>query len=98
MIAAYQKDTVTWRRATTLDQWGTMPTRNDEQLTVRVNWKAKMIRDMQGREVVATGSLYMTNSPDKADTFTIAGRDFVILSVEERKSFSRKIYYEVFIA
>jgi len=97
MIAAYLKDTMTWRKSGGRDQWGTSAARTDVATAARVNWHNKMIRDMEGREVVSSGSIYVKERPAIDDLFTIEGRDHPILNIHEKKAFSA-VYYEVFIA
>lgn len=98
MITAYLKDTVTWRKTGGRDTWGTSLARTDVSTAARVIWRHRIIRDMNGREVVSSGSILVLEKPAFDDLFTIDARDHPILEIFERKTFSRKLYYEVFIA
>lgn len=89
MINAYMKDSITVKTATR-DQWGTS---SYESSTIkgRFEFKTKLVRNLEGEQVVSTATLYlplMTLLHD--DKIVYESKEYSILNIEQVKDFSNK--------
>ncbi len=89
MINAYMNDTITLKTATT-DTWGTK-TFVETALRGRFEFRTKMVRNIQGEQVVSTAKLYLaTRALTHADRIIYESKEYAILNIEQVKDFSAK--------
>lgn len=89
MINAYMNDSVTLKTAT-LDQWN-KATYVSTVLKGRFEFKTKMVRNLQGEQVVSSARVYLANREiGHNDKIVYDGKEYVILNIEEKKDFSTK--------
>jgi RNA:NAD 2'-phosphotransferase (TPT1/KptA family) len=89
MINAYMNDTITLKTAT-LDQWNAA-TYVSTTLRGRFEFKTKMVRNLQGEQVVSSARVYLASRAiGHNDKIVYGGKEYSILNIEEKKDFSTK--------
>ncbi len=90
MMNAYMTDTITLKTATT-DKWGSK-TFVSATMKARIEFKTKLVRNLQGEQVVATAKLYLPKTVvvSHADVISYAGKDYSILNIGYAKDFSNR--------
>jgi len=100
MIRAYLVDSITilrWQG----DDMHNEPVAAAVEVNINgyVNWKTRLIRDINGEEVVSSGSAYILYNENLThkDRLKIDGVEYAIITVKQLKDFSRTAQ-EVFLA
>ncbi len=89
MINAYMNDTIILKTAT-LDQWSKV-TYDSTTLRGRFEFKTKMLRNLQGEQVVSSARVFLASRAiDHNDKISYQGIDYSIISIEQVKDFSAK--------
>jgi hypothetical protein len=89
MINAYMTDTLTLKTATT-DTWGTK-TFVSTTVKGRFEFKTKLVRNLQGEQVVATARVFLAlQTLTHADKIVYEKKEYSILNIEQVKDFSNK--------
>jgi len=83
-------DTITLKTATT-DKWGSK-TFTSTSMKGRIEFKTKLVRNLQGEQVVATAKLYLpkTVTVSHADKILYASKEYEILNIDFAKDFSNR--------
>ena len=98
MVGVYFTDSITWVRAAGVDQWGEPLTATEVSIRARVNWKTRLVRNFAGEQVIAAGTVLVSDKPSHEDNVEIDGVLHVILAIHEKKVFATVSHYEVFFA
>jgi len=90
MMNAYMTDTITLKTATT-DKWGSK-TFTSASMKGRIEFKTKLVRNLQGEQVVSTAKLYLpkTVTVSHADVISYASKEYSILNIGYAKDFSNR--------
>ena len=99
MIKAYLIDSIQIKYLTTLDQWQE-PTWNNVAVNARIEWRDKLIRNMQGEQVVSAALVYLAGDvtpPTNADRIIIDSIEHAIIRVDKKTDFNVS-HYEIFIS
>jgi hypothetical protein len=99
MIRAYLVDSITILRWNDDDKWNEDNARIEVNINGYVDWKTRLIRDINGEEVVSSGSAYILYDENLThkDRLKIDGVEYAIITVKPLKDFSRTAQ-EVFLA
>lgn len=98
LMGAYARDTATWIRFQGQDNYGDDLTPIEVQIPARVTWKMRRVVNLQGEEVVSSGSILMGERPNVAkDKVRIAGTEYIMVAAEEKKTFSAVLGYTVYL-
>lgn len=96
MINAYCKDSITVKTSTR-DQWGTA-TYTSATVKGRFEFKTKMVRNLQGEQVVSSANVIlplMTLTHDEKIYY--GSKEYSILGIEEAKDFSNR-FMRIYLA
>lgn len=89
MINAYMTDNLTLRTVT-LDKWNA-PTNSDVLIKGRFEFKTKLIRNLQGEQVVSTAVVWLPlTTITHKDKIIYEGVVYSILNITEAKDFSKR--------
>lgn len=107
MIEAYCVDPITVVKWEGADSWGQPESATLVDYKARVEWKAKLIRDLKGEEVLAAGIVYIPKRLDRILGRALANEDRLflpgeadsraILLIVEQRHFSTS-HYEVYVS
>ncbi len=99
MIRAYCVDDITILRWQGDDDWNEPLAALEIDVKGYVDWKTRLIRDINGEEVVSRGSVYILYDGDLThqDRLKINGVEYSIITVRYVKDFS-DVAQEVFLA
>lgn len=90
MINAYCNDSVTLRKVTR-GTWGNSVTPVDVALRGRIEFRTKMVKNLQGETVVSTAKCYLTTlAVTHSDQIVYGGKVYSILNIEFIKNFSNQ--------
>lgn len=92
MIGSYMVDALTIVRHAARDQWNEEGTPTLELTTGYIEWGTKLIRDLQGDQVVAAGRVWLEydSTLTHEDKLRIDSVDHVILKIETQKDFEAR--------
>lgn len=92
MIGSYMVDTLTIVRHATLDQWNEPGTATLELTTGYIEWGSKLVRNLQGEQVVAAARVWLEydSTLTHEDKIRIDGVDHSILQIETHKDFEAR--------
>lgn len=84
MIGAYLKDTVTIVRHGTRDQYGTESGTTNEAVKGFLQWKTRLVLNLQGEEVLSSASVLMRYDATLTheDKIIVGGVEHPILAIE----------------
>ena len=89
MINAYMNDEITLKTST-LDQWN-KATYAETTIKGRFEYKTKLIRNLQGEQVVSSARVFLADQTiGHNDKIIYGGKEYSILSIEQMKDFSTK--------
>jgi len=90
MISAYMNDVLTISQVT-FDQWG-KATKTDTVIKGRIEFRTKLVRNLQGEQVVSSAKVYLPLivGLGNEDRITYEGKEYRILNIEQIKDFSKK--------
>jgi hypothetical protein len=90
MIKAYMVDAITIVRHAVLDVYNEPGTATLEETTAYVDWGSRLVRNLQGEQVVASASVMMEYDATLTheDKIRIDAVDHVILRIERMKDFT----------
>lgn len=90
MINAYLTDNITIKTAT-VDKWGTK-TFSSATTRGRIEFRTKLVRNLQGEQVVSTAKVYLppTSTVSYKDVIRYNSVDYTILGIQHAKDFSTK--------
>jgi len=99
MIRAYCVDDITILRWQGDDQWNEPIAALEVDVKGYADWKTKLIRNIEGEEVVSRGSVYILYDGDLThkDRLKIDGVEYSIITIRQVKDFS-DVAQEVFLA
>jgi flagella basal body P-ring formation protein FlgA len=88
MIKTYLTDSIVIKTKTK-DKWGEVTTTDEETIKGRFNQKNKLVRDLNGSEVVSTGELLIANRTlTHADVIEFNDVDYSIIDIQTVRDFS----------
>jgi len=105
MISAYCVDDITVVRYGGYDSWNQPLATTDVDVKGKIEYKTRLVRDLEGEEVVSSAMVRFPESIDTdlgralihEDMLKFGGVEHAILRIDKPKAFSNPIY-EVYIA
>lgn len=98
MISAYMTETVTRVVSGGLNAYNERQASTNADHPAQVIWGTKIVRGVDGAEVVAAGHIVCKVAYTHADSAVIRGRTHAVVSIEEIRTFSRLDGYRVWFA
>jgi len=93
MLNAYMVDSIIIK-IVTYDEWGE-PSEVETTVKGRIEYKTRMVRNMQGEQVVSSARIMLDNRTlNHRDKLYFDSRDHAILNIGKKKDFSNQ-YLEV---
>lgn len=82
MITDYLNQVATWKRVTSINEYGE-PTTANQTISVRWEGKRKLVRNRQGQEVVSETRFFCLEAVQPGDSIEQGGREWLIIAVTE---------------
>ena len=92
MISNYLNQTATWKRVTSLNEFGE-PVTASQTIAVRWEGKRRLVRDRQGQEVVSEARMYCVEAVQPGDVVEYEGREWPVLAVSETPGLDGTVLY-----
>ena len=98
MASIYMQDTVTWVRSGGADAFGEPLGNTETTVKCRMNLPTRIVRDMTGSEVAASGPILFPQQPAHGDSLVIDGVTRPIVAFSSKRSLGAVAHWEVFVA
>lgn len=97
MFNVYMQDHIILKRGT-YNQWGTLTNTSNVAVKGRFNFKTKLVRNLQGEQVVATAEVMIPNIPvEHKDRIVYKNIEYSIINITTERNFSEK-YVKLYIS
>jgi len=98
ITAIYMQDTVTWVRSGGTDAFGEPLGDTETVVKCRLDLTTRLVRDISGNEVAASGPILFPYQPAAADKLIIDSVERPIVAVSAKKSLGAIGHWEVYVA
>lgn len=92
MITDYLNQSATWKRVTSLNEYGE-PITTSQVVKIRWEGKRKLVRNRQGQEVISEALFFCLEAVQPGDLMEYGGREWPIITVAEATDLDGNIVY-----
>lgn len=98
MFDAYLRDRVTIRRAGGLDAYNQLlPATDETDVPALFTSQTKIVRDVNGEQVISSGNVLLKTAVSYSDLIVYGGRTYAIVAIEEKRVFTQRVGFKVYL-